>query len=609
MSKAGQVNYKGINTQAFAALSLFLQNVNRADFKEMILEGIKLEDFVLVYDSGKRTICESKYRATGVGYSELKSILDTVMKNNKLRKSDELLIISNKFRDKVKSLINNFVFWQSSDLQKLKNSSLKFTDDHFALIPQIKLWEVSDGIDREGILFLMYQTLGNKNAFWLDKEMLEDWTNSLLVNDIYKKSEAGKKIDKNDFLEKLEKKKNKFLENNGTDLVEVKETNLQKIEDIVRLSEETNPSKRNTCVNAIAELIPNPSLHYEILRRLGQSTNLELSLWDTLWRASVTGIYSFEIFKILKNNLSTKKNRNYSINFINKILEEYLVNYHREDYIKDDIVKLCEDVFNKEPGYAEEIFEIIKKLFEYSSKVFYYQENQYRDSDWGREQVADFLKRLFESKKTSDKLKQKIIVYIFETFNLVEDDGKYWHFTPPSIFNIVGNYINENPKERILEFTKIVSEQYQKSLRRFSKKIKFEGWEHMGGGISQSGSAFSIEDRHFVTKIIQPALELIPNDKKKWEYVATNLVTRKVEDVSFGRPDFLNRAVIPYLLQKYKNDSSKEAFEILSDFIKMRKGIPWKVDLIYQYVKENSFPAEQQWELIQTSLKAYTTYR
>lgn len=605
MSKAGQINYKGINTQAFAALSLFLQNVNRADFQKMILEGVKLEDFVLVYNSGKRIICESKYRKNGVGHAELKSILDTVIKNNKLRKSDELLIVSNKFRDNVKSLVNNFVFWQPDDFQKLKDSPPKFTDDHLALIPQMKLWEVSDKINREGILFLMYQTLGNKNAFWLDKNILEDWTNTLLVNDIYVGSESGQEINKENFLENLENKKNEFLENNGTDLVEVRKTNLQKIESVVKLIEENSPTKRDVCVNAIAELIANPSLHYEMLRRLGEATNVELRLWDTLWRASVSGIYSFEIFKIFKNNLTSKENRDYSLNFINKILEEYLVNYHREEHIKDDIVELCEEIFNKDHNYAEEIFEIVKKLFEYSSRVFYYQERQYRDSSWGREQVADFLNRLYQSKNTNSDLKQKIISYIFESFNLVEDDGKYWHFTPPAIFSIVSAYINEDPKVRIIEFAGIASEQYQKSLRRFSKKIKFEGWEHMGGGISQSGSVFSIEDRHFVTKIFQPALKIIPNNREKWELISKHFISRKIEDVSFDKPDFLNRAVIPYLFDRYKKKNSREAFEILSDFIKMRKGIPWKVDLIYQYLKENNFPVNQQWKLIKVSLDEY----
>lgn len=607
MSRAGQINYKGINTQAFAALSLFLQNINRSDFEEIILEGEKLEDFVLVYNSGKRIICESKFRSTGVRFYELKSILETVIKNNKLRKDDELLIISNKFHQNVKSLVNNFVFWTPDNLSGIKNSPPNFTDDQIQIIPQVKLWEVSDDVNREGILFLMYQALGNKNAFWLNKKVLEDWTNTLLVQDIYLKSESGKRKSRADFLNELEEKKNFFLENNGTDIQEVKNTNIRKIEHIVELVAENNPSKRDVCANAITELIANPSLHYETLRRLGQSSQLSLSLWDVLWTASVRGMYSYEIFKIFKNSLSSEDNRNYTVSFVNRVLEEYLVNFHREEHIKNDIVDICEEIFKTDPKYGEEIFEIVKKLYGYSSKIFFYEENKYQDRSWGREQVADFIKRLYQSDKTKPELRQEIISYIFDSFNLVEDDGKYWHFTPPAIFTVVSDYVNESPKERLVIFTKIAIDQYQKSLRRFGKKIKFEGWEHMGSGISQSGSEFTIGDRHFVTKIIQPALELISNDNAKWEYINTNFITRRIEEISFDKPDFLNRCTIPFLFTLYSDspDLHNNAFDALSDFIKMRKGIPWKVDIIFQELKERKLSPELQWNLIQVSLDEY----
>jgi hypothetical protein len=606
MSKTGQNNYKGINTQAFAALSLFLQNINRSDFKEMILEGIELEDFVLLYNSGKRIICESKYRSSGVGLYELKSIITTVLRNKQLRDNDELLIISNNFHEKVKSLVNNFIFWTSDALQEIKKAPLNFSDNQIAKIPQIKLWEVSDDVNREGILFLMYQVLGINNAFWLNKAVLEDWTNTLLVQDIYLKSESGKIISKVDFLDKLEMKKNLFLENNGTDLQEVKETNLQRIEYIVNLVSKNNPSERDVCSNSITELIANPSLHFEALRRLGQSTNLELSLWEVLWTASVKGVYSFQIFNIIKNNLTSSDNRKFTVKFINKILEEYLFNYHREENVKIDIIEVCETILKTDTENIHEIFNIVKKLFENTSEIFYYEERNRKHHNWEREKAAVLLKKLYQSNITEQALKEEIIEYIFCSFNLVEDEGKYWDFTPPAIFIIILDYIIEDPEERLLIFSKKASEQYQKFLRKFSKKIKFEGWEHMGGGISQSGSEFSIEDRQFVTNIFQPALELIPNNEEKWHYVNEYYIAKQIKEVSINKPDFLNRAVIPYLFQLYSGkDLHQEAYEILCDFIKMRKGIPRKADIIFQELYRGEYSLKQKWDLIQVSLDEY----
>ncbi len=606
MSKTGQGNYKGINSQAFAALSLFLQNVNKPDFKEMILEGENLEDFVLVYNSGKRIICESKYRTSGVGLHDLKSIIDTVLRNDQISDNDELLIISNNFHEKVKRLVNNYLFWTQNELLKMIESTPNFSDDQIALIPQIRLWEVGEEINRNGILFHMYQSLGSKNAFWIDKPTLEDWTNTLLIQDIYLKSESGEIIRKNDFLDSLEIKKNHFLENSGTDFEDVQKISLKKIESVVHLVNKNIPSKRDVNANAITELIANPILHYETLRRLGQSTDLLLSSWDILLSASVSGVYSFEIFNILKNNISNTENRNFIVKFLKKILEEYLLNYHQEDFLIKEIVEVCEKILETDSDYLKEVFRIVKKLFEYSSKIFFYTERHLPSRSWGREQVATFLNKIYSSDKIQLELREEVINFVFHSFNFIEDDGQFWNFTPPAIFSIASDYVNEDPKSRILEFSKIASVQNQKFLRRFSRKYKFDGWEHIGGGIFQSGAHISIDERHFVTKILQPALNLLPNNESKWDYVNQYFISRKISDVSFERPDFLNRSVIPYLFELYIGENHhEEAFEILSDFIKMRRGIPMKADIIYQELSNEKYTSKQKWDLIEVGLNEY----
>jgi hypothetical protein len=605
MSKSGQNNYKGINSQAFSALSLFLQNISRSDFVEMILEGEKLEDFVLIYSSGKKVICESKERINGVHLADLKNILDVVIKNEKLTTKDELLIISNKFDESVSSLVKNFVFWSEENLNQLKIKAPNFEDAHFQKISNVKLWEISQNTNREGILFLMYQILSRENPLWIPKKRLEEWVNTLLVEDIYLNSQSGRKFTKIEFLNKLEKMKATYLEDDGEDLENVKKNSLQKVENIVALVSENNPQKSDVCANEISKLTANPSLHYELLRRLALANNLILINWNILWLASIGSAYSYEIFKIFQNNVLNKDNQKYVLGFIRIILDDHLVGYQREDFIKDNITDLCEKVLDLSPEYAEKIFGITKELFEYSSSIFLFEERR-SDKSWGREQVADFLMKLYRSKNVSVSLKQSIIKFIYISFNLVEDDGKFWHFTPPAIFSIVSDYINENPSVRILEFANVASGQYQKYLRRFSKKINFEGWEHMGGGISQSGNEYSIEDRHFVIRVLRPALEKIIDDDKKWEFVINNLVTINSDEVKFDRPDFLNRAVIPYLFDKYVGGRyEQDAFKILCEFIKCRKGIPWKTDIIFQELRDRNIPVEKKWLLIKASLDEY----
>ncbi len=606
MSKAGQNNYKGINNQAFSALSLFLQNLRRTDFTEIILEGDKLEDYVIIYDAGKKIICESKIRKNGIKLKELKDILDTVIANGKLSVNDELLIVSDKIDDQVKSIVNNYIFLSDTYKQSLRSKSPHFEDKHFELVSsQVKLWEVSQIENREAILLFMYQAISMGGSFWVPQAVLEDWVNSLLVNDIYLGSQKGAHISKVEFLSKLIDKKQEYLKHNGTTYEEAREVSIKKIEDVIRLVNEHDPDKRAVCANAISELSSNPTLHYEALKRLSSRNNIDLKQWEQLWLATASTAYSLELFKVFENNSSNDPNQKYIITFINKILDEYLINYFREEFVKKDIVDLCKKIFSTSPSYVESIFEVIKKLYSYKSSRFLYDQKQ-NDESWEREEISNLLKHIYLG-STDDKLKKKIIDFILDNFNIVEDDGKFWHYTPPQLFDILSDYVNQNASEKVLWFSKIASDQFQKYYGRYGKKINFEGWEHMGGGISQAGSEFSISDRHFVTRILRPTLTTIyeANKEKGWKFITTNCVTRKMDDVSKVKPDFLNRAIIGILFQEYKGGKhAKEAFEILADFVRMRKGIPWKADLVFQELK-GDYSDLQKWNLVKVSLDEF----
>jgi hypothetical protein len=435
--------------------------------------------------------------------------------------------------------------------------------------------------------------------------VLEDWVNTLLVNDIYLGSQKGSHLSKKSFLSKLSDKKQEYLNHNGTTYEEAREVNLKKIESAIKLVSEHDPDKRDVCANAVTELATNPTLHYEVLKRLSIKNDVDLEQWEQLWLATASTAYSLELFKVFESNSSSKGNQEYIINFVNKILDEYLINYFREDFVKKDIVDLCKSIFSTSPEYVEKIFEIIKKLYSYKSSRFLY-DQKHSDESWEREEISNLLKHIY-TESTDKDLKKKIIDFIIDNFNIVEDDGKFWHYTPPQLFNILLDHVKENLTNNILWFSKIASDQYQKYYRRYGKNINFDGWEHMGGGISQAGSEFSISDRHFVTQILKPSLNKIYEADKEngWKFITTNCVTRKMNDVSKDNPDFLNRAVIEILFQEYKGGKhAKEAFEILADFVRIRKGIPWKADLVFQELK-GDYSDRQKWNLVKVSLDEF----
>ncbi len=600
---SGKSTFKGINAQAAAGLSLFLQYLTRPDFKQIELEQSKLEDFVLVFDE-KRIICESKYRSVPLEWHNIREILETISKHKQISKNDEILIITEQINPDVKGAVENFKYFGGRLQKELKNSVHKFTDEHISLLPRLKIWEVPQEINDKGILVLMAQVLNIGGNFWLPSHQLNEWTKKLLVDDIYHGSQKGKIVTRSEILEKINNKKVQFFDDSGYKYEEEKETTTSRVEEIIKNLK--NNSRRDRANNEIARLPVNPSVHYFVLQKLQSVENLKLADWDALWKATLRGAFSLELFKVLEKNIDQQENQEYSLSLIENAIENYEANYYREEFIKKDIVDLCQHIFQKNHRYAERIFRILKSLYAYRIEKFLYSERK-DESSWEREEISKFLKEIYQQSSVQ-QLKVEIVNYILGNFNIVEDDGKFWHYTPPSLFEILADFVIANPAERILELKDKCSNQYQKYYRRFNKKISFDGWEHMGGGIGQSGNEFSIIDKHFVVKILTPALQELYKDKEVgWSFVISNCIARQTEDVTRQKPDFLNRASLPILLEEYKGGShSNEAREILSDFIKMRKGIPWKNDLIFQSLNSDSYSDEQKWELVSVSLKAFS---
>ena len=605
MSKrGGQSTQQGIYAQNWAAMSLFLQYVTQNDFKYIGFEGDKLEDFHLVFEDGRKIICESKYR--NIHLAQIRTILDKIIKHGQVNESDEILIICKEVNKEAKSLVENFKYFSKRIENDLKSKKHKYQDKHLELLPQLRFWEVGNVRNTEnGTKILMTRVLNYPDPFWVPKHRIEQLTNSLVVDKVFKGSRKGETLTKSDFLSALEKEKTQFFRDDGYDYEKVKQTEEDEVKKIIK-SIRTR-SKDLDINNELARLYANPSMHHFALMCLENESGLDLSDWKNLWTSTYQSAFSIELFKIFENNLKSEKNQQFALDFILENLGE-TTNYFREEFIKYDIVKLCKKILDINPTSERKIFEVLKRVYEHTSDRFLYVKRR-RDDSWEREETAKLLEELYD-KSGDKKLKSEIIEYLVASFNLVEDDGKFWHYTPPHIFRIIKRHISSDPERLILWITEKCIKQYNKVYKRFGKKLEFKGWEHMGGGISQSGSVFSISDKHFVSEFLVPALTSFYNSKgnksKAWKFVISKCITRDIKKVNEKNPDFLNRTAIPVLLTEYKKGKhNREAFEILSDFIRMRKGIPWKNDLIFQAINNDQFTYEQKWKLIKVSLDEF----
>jgi hypothetical protein len=604
MSKAGQNNYKGVNAQAWAALSLFLQYVRDPRFSHIHLEATGFEDFNLMFDNGRKIICESKDRKKAFNYADLKEVLQKVVGKD-VGKEDEILIICSNVNKNLVSKVEHSKYWDQIKDQFLKKG---YTADMVNLLPQVRFWNVKAGSSQRNVVYALFADL---LKFWLPEEEIKRIANSLLVEKIYAGSEAGATYSKNDL---------------------VKEANALAVEgrkNSVYYNEELK--KREEQFNELQEALLNPahatwkvpkelsafSTDFERLRfakdRLANKHNgLILKNWDPVWRLNRLYVFNFGIFEIFKNNLHTKGNKKYVLNYIKKSSKAVRGFYSGYDYFAVDVAKLVTQILQSEDGvlYIKEVFQIIKDLITFNEKeLLYLNQKGDQHDQWEQGQVCELLLKVYSHTAATPKLKREIFELLISAFDITEDDGEYdWH-APKEVYQILRTWLNEDFEVRFKELVNIIVGQYEKHYKKYGFKNGFDGWEHMGGGTSFFSGNYYVGDRHFIGSILQPAIEEFyrKDPIKGWAFIKTNCI-HKTKSVSKNKPDFLNRSVYQIVIRRFEQGESQiqnEAFAILKEFILSRKGIPHKSELIYQAISGSQLSPDKKLRLVSLTVDKY----
>ncbi|MFA6077327.1 MAG: hypothetical protein WC735_04625 [Candidatus Paceibacterota bacterium] len=323
----------------------------------------------------------------------------------------------------------------------------------------------------------------------------------------------------------------------------------------------------------------------------------------------------FDLSHVLENNIE-RKNNAYIIDFIDK---------HYEDLGKD-----------KEKNYTDKMFQqsmlrvVIKKIVEsdkskikeivaFLEKLIKSRNYKKRDREFGRnnsdrEQERDLIGEILLEISKLEREKE-LIEIIDDNFDLISDDMRFALYTPNTAFSILKNYIigglnlKEEFEKRFKEIVEIIINQYISSDSYNDKtgKNQFEGYEWWGGCSSQSGSHFSISDRHFVELILRPALDeyYLKNPKEAFEFINSFCIYKDSEGkikVSKEKPDFLLRASIGIILSEYAKEN-ETAKGVLKDFIEIEDGYPKKRELIFQDLHNNAvqLPDDKKWDLLEIS--------
>jgi len=601
MSQQGQYNYKGVNAQAWAAMSLFLQYLRYTDFSYIQLEAPKFEDFNLVFSDGHKIICESKDWKQEFNFSHLKKVLDNILKKTTIGEKDEILIICTALNDDLRSKVENMKYWSQFIAPEFKKK--KFSDQQIAVLDEIRFWKIREE-DNHLIVYALFSELLN---FWLPEDELECKADSILIKRIYEGSAKGEVYRREDIINEIELMRKNASKYSGYFDDERIKTEIQ-LQNLIKAVDDNKSPQ--WAPHQLSALTSKPALMFFALDRIKDKKIDKLQDWSDLWGLYKIYRFSFSLFRIFENNLHTEQNKKYTLQFFKKNIGE-IKRFYQYDFFDVDVVKITKKILEdvKDNKFIEDTFEIVKKLITERRDDIFYLKAQ-RDSSWERGEVAKLLQDIY--KKANSKLKEKIYKLIISVFNLIEDDGEFSHYTPREIFEILRDWLESDFEKRLPILTKVLANQYNQFYKKFGRKLEFKGWEHMGGGTAFWGHDYHVSDRHFISFALEPALiqyyRESKNKRRAWSFVAKHCISA-TQKVSEERPDFLNRAALPIVLERYESNDKKianEAIGILREFILSRRGIPHKSDLIYQALRgQPEFSNGKKWQLVEVSTNKY----
>ena len=178
-------------------MSLFLQFLRDPKFSSIHLEGAKCEDFNLIFNDGRKIICESKARSEEFSYPQLKALLEAINSKKNIGQEDEILIICSNANDDLISNIENSKYFPAL---KEKFEKKGFSEDIIILLPKVKFWIIDPKFNEE-IIYSLFTQLVN---FWVPLSDIQRVVDSILIQKIYKGSAKGQQYSRQMLIDEIE---------------------------------------------------------------------------------------------------------------------------------------------------------------------------------------------------------------------------------------------------------------------------------------------------------------------------------------------------------------------------------------------------------------------
>jgi hypothetical protein len=540
----------------------------------MHLEAPKMQDFDLVFNDGRKVICEAKGWKSAFGATQLKRLLnDLVKKKVVLSKNDEFLIVTKTTSNELRKLLRR-VRDLSPSLFKDAVKNTVFKEADVEMLQKVKIYEIEQEESAEIAFALVTELIGS----WLDSEVLKQLVQSILIDKIYHGSAKGLVIKALEFRELLREQSRKIRDNVGANS-QPTGARLTLINEAVKDPNNSlwAPANLSAISGHWGEIIFASDL-------LKDRKDLELQKWSKVIAALVSLRISHRAFEIIKNNLNSRENIEFAVEVLKKESKRLRASY-AFDFHEVELMALGAAIFQNAPSKGMEILEALKSIVGSLGKHKLFVKSKDR-TEYLHEKAGELAYSLYE--KGDKKLKSAVIEFIINSFCLVEDEGDYWHKAPPAVLSVLKEYLCSSVQgfeQRFKEIVLLLSEQYAE-IYKLKFSLPFKGYELIGGVSTWWGNAYSVKDRFFIREILTPSLTWYLNQStaKAYKFFKREFIF-KDELVKREKPDFLRRSIIPILVDIYRENISgkrDEARNFLSVLSSSRKGIPSKHHLIYQ---------------------------
>jgi len=591
MSKSGQSNYRGVNSQAKAAILLFLINFYEGDFDSLTLEDSEWEDFTLSFKSGKKIIAEAKAWDRPLKLNDVVSILQGIEpKSKQINPGDEILIVCNSVDSPVIDSAEYLRYdLPASEIPALRSyrKPEKLTPNILDLLKITKFYQLPKIAKQVEDDFLFNETVARLYRIlpmWIPQHEIEMLMTHILKEKIYDKSERGYTLTKIEFTQYLEEYKNTKIAESVVYNPERKKVKKQ-VEKIVSAVNNSDDQYLLEAAGNLAALSAQPMQMYIALDLISNIKNLALERWDFIWKALINRTYGFRVIGIFEDNIQTIENARYVIRFLDSSIAE-LLGLSMEGHTREHSLTLVSGALSLHQELFPEALSFVARYLELRAKA-YKNTHSKRDLGYEKGNVGKVLVEIYKaaSQKNDEEVKQKVIDLIAKHFTLSEDDGEYLASTPAEVYNLVCQWLQEDFYNRFSEIVSLIVDDFNES--EFYKK-GFNGWELIGGMESGWSNHFTLHDRGFIDRILTPAMdqEYSSNPTRFWDFAVSNIFTLSIGEVSAAKPDFISRAAINVTVEEYFNGTrSEEAYSVLTKFLKMRKGIPDRGRLIFQLLR------------------------